>query len=325
VDALSEILRDARLTGGVFMSGIFSEPWCLATQVAAGDCSPHLGATDHLVLFHYVVEGLMVIELADGTRHEFLPEQAAIFPHNDDHTLAGREPAELPEPFDESDVPAPGELMRIETGGGGAETRIICGFLGGRLLASDPLFALLPPMLRFDCDHERSGPLVKMSFELAAGELSDGRPGADAMLARLSELLFVEAVRSYVESSAEDSTGLIGALRDRSLSKAVALMHRAPDQVWSVNDLARHAAISKSGLADRFKQYLDCTPMDYLTRHRMRLAARALETTDASLLEIAGSVGYGSEAALSRAFKRCLGVSPSAWREQRGSPVQASR
>lgn len=324
MDALSEILRDARLTGGVFMSGTFSEPWCLATNVKAGDCSPHLGVTDHLVLFHYVVDGTMTIGLPDGTRQVFLPEQAAIFPHNDDHTLSGSEPTECSEPFDESDVPAPGELRTIEIGGGGAQTRIICGFLGGRLLASDPLFALLPPMLRFDCASERAGPLVKMSFELADGELSNSRPGSDAMLARLSELLFVEAVRSYVEGYAEDSMGLVAALRDRSLSKAVALIHRAPDQAWSVSGLASHAAISKSGLAERFKQYLDCTPMEYLTRHRMRLAARALETSDVPLLDIAEAVGYGSEAALSRAFKRCLGVSPSAWRERRSNANQAS-
>lgn len=322
MDALSEILRDARLTGGVFMSGTFSEPWCLAANVTAGDCSPYLGATDHLVLFHYVVEGMMTVQLADGTRHVFAPEQAAIFPHNDDHTLSGCEPVEHLEIFDESSLPAPGALMEIKIGGGGAQTRIICGFLGGRLLASDPLFSVLPPMLRFDCASERSGSLIKMSFELAADELTKARPGTDAVLARLSELLFVESVRSYVEDDIGSSEGLVAALRDRSLSKAVALIHRTPDHPWSVNDLARHAAISKSGLADRFRQHLSCSPMEYLTQHRMRLAARALETTDLPLLEIAASVGYGSEAALSRAFKRFAGVSPSVWRERHtGAPT----
>ncbi len=322
MDALSEILRDARLTGGIFLRASFSEPWGLASAVTASDCSPHLGATDHLVLFHYVMDGTLHVTF-DGTEPKlFLPGQAAIFPRNDRHTLSGRQFAKAVSPFDASTLPSPGELLVIEHGGGGASTRIICGFLGGRLMSDDPLFAALPPLLTYDCEKERAGGLVQASFEHAANELAAGRPGVDAMLARLSELLFVEAVRSHVEGLGGEAVGFFAALRDRALSRALALVHKHPERAWTVTELAREAGASRSSLTDKFQQHLSHAPMAYLTRHRMRLAANALEMGTSPILAIAESVGYGSEAAFSRAFKQAKGVSPTAWRTQYRSTAE---
>ena len=314
MDALSEVLRAARLTGGVFVRGDFSEPWRMATSVDAADCSRYLGAADHIVLYHYVAAGTLRVEMADAPPQVFHPGQVAILPRNDPHILGGQQPAETVRSVDVAQIPGPGELMVIDHGGGGAETRIVCGFLGGRALAGDPLLTALPALLRFDCATARSGPLVRASLDLAADEIASGRPGVDALLARLSELLFVEAVRAYVEALPADAGGWLGALKDRSVSRALALIHGQPERAWTVDLLGRETGVSRSALAERFVRFIGEPPAAYLVRHRLELAARALARGDAPLVEIAAAVGYGSEAALSRAFKRAYGVPPSVWR-----------
>ncbi|MDA0238428.1 MAG: AraC family transcriptional regulator [Proteobacteria bacterium] len=313
MDALSEVLRAARLSGGIFLRAEFSEPWCLTSTIQASDCSAHLGPTDHVILYHYVVEGELTVQIADEDPAKFHPGQAVIFARNDRHNLSGREPAEAVPALDLARVPAPGELMEIEHGGGGAATRIVCGFLGGQGLAGNPLLSSLPAAIRYDTSTARSGPLVRTSLEFAANEVADGRPGTDAMLARISEMLFVEAVRAYVEDLPKDLGGWMEALRDRSVSKAIALIHRQPEEPWTVERLGRAVGASRSTLTDKFTRYLDCAPAEYLTKHRMMLAARELTSGNASIMTIAEQIGYGSEAAFSRAFKRFYGVSPSAW------------
>ena len=296
------------------MRGEFTEPWCLESGVEASDCADHLGPVDHLVLYHYVMEGKLSIELNGATVATFLPGEAAIFPRNDRHRLSGCEAAEAVSALDVARIPKPGELMVIEHGGGGASTRIVCGFLGGWGLAGDPLLSSLPSVMRYDSSLARSGQFVHESLEFAAAEIADGRPGSDAMLARISEMLFVEAVRAHVDALPPEAQGWVKALRDRSLSKAVALIHRHPEKPWTVEALGRAVGASRSALAEKFTRCFDAAPVEYLTQHRMRVAARQLAAGDAPILAVATSVGYGSEAAFSRAFKRFFGVSPSAWR-----------
>ncbi len=252
MDALSEILRSARLTGGVFLRAEFSEPWCLTSMLEASDCTGLLGPTDHLVLYHYVIEGRLNVEMDDQARETFSPGQAVIFPRNDQHNLTGYEPAKAISTLDVTSIPGPGELMVIEHGGDGEKTRIVCGFLGGQGLTSDPLFAALPSLIRYDASAARAGDLVRASLEFAAGELANGDLGSDAMLARISEMLFVEAVRSYVETLPGDSGGWLETLRDRVLSKAVALIHRHPEQPWTVEELGREAGASRTTLTEKF-------------------------------------------------------------------------
>ena len=315
MDALSEIFRSTRLSGGVFLRGEFTEPWCLASAVSASDCADHLGPADHLVLYHYVIEGRLTIESERLAAETFLPGQAAVFPRNDRHRLSGSEATAAVSALDVARFPGPGELMLIEHGGGGRSTRIVCGFLGGKGLAGDPLLLSLPSLLRYDSESTRSGQVVRESLLLAADEIAHGRLGADAMLARISELLFVEAVRSYIEALPPEAGGLVRALKDRSVSKAVALIHRYPERPWTVEMLGQAVGSSRSSLAEKFVRYLDTAPAEYLTQHRMQAAARQLAASEATILTIATSVGYGSEAAFSRAFKRAFDVSPSTWRK----------
>lgn len=315
MDALSEIMHATRLSSGVFLHGNFSEPWRLKTSVTASDCSAHLGPADHLILFHFVLEGLLTVEMRDGMRKEFLPGQAAIFPHNDPHDVGGVEPAPVVSSFDVASIPKPGELMALNHGGGGARTRIICGFLGGRHLGGNLLIGALPSLMTYDSARADSGQLVRSALEIAERNITDSRPGGEAMLARLSELLFIEAVRLYLEAPDRDLKGVLAALKDQVVSRAIALIHRHPDRPWTVDALARDAGASRSTLTEKFARCLQCAPVEYLTQHRMQLAAHMLETSNRAIMDIAQSVGYGSEAAFSRAFKRHHGSPPSALRK----------
>ncbi len=321
MDALSEILRAARLTGGVFLHGEFSEPWCLSSELKASDCSAFLGPADQMVLYHYVLEGCLTVIDPEGNAHMFLPGQAVVIPRNDRHHLQGSEPAQAVSALEVAEVPEDGELMAIRHGGGGQRTRIVCGFLGGRGLRHDPLLNALPSVFRYNGNTNGSGPVIRMTLELAAKEVAEGRPGSDATLARISELLFVEAVRDYVESSPAHANGFSDALKDRAVSKALALIHRNPKEKWTVEALARTCGVSRSVLAERFNTHLGCPPGEYLVETRLRLAANDLINRKTSVLEAAALVGYGSEAAFSRAFKRQYGVSPSLWRNGTNTDV----
>lgn len=315
MDALSEMLRLARISGGVFLRGEFSEPWCLASSIQASDCSDLLGPTDHLILFHFVLEGSLTISLTEREPIVCLPGQAVVLPRNDAHKLSGTQKSRAVSALDLAHLPEPGAIMAIEHGGGGERTRIVCGFLSGTRLGEDPLISALPAAMVYDGTKARTGPLMLQSMEVAALELLESRPGSDAMLARLSELLFVETIRTYIENRREQSEPTLDALRDRTVSRAVATMQRNLAYGWTVDNLARTVGVSRSSLAGRFKRFLNCAPAQYLMQQRMRRAAQLLsEDSRQPLIRIAEQVGYASEAAFSRAFKRWYGVPPSDWR-----------
>jgi len=316
MDALSEVLRAMRLSGGVFLRARFSEPWCLATAVTASDCSQHLGPTDHLVVYHYVLEGALSVTMDGGQTATVHPGEAAVFARNDKHLLHGTETVPAVSALDVAQIPKPGDLMAIDHGGGGDVTRIVCGFLGGPMLSNDPLLTSLPPLLVYDGNEARSGPLVREMLRFAADEVSEGRQGAEAMLARLSELLFIETVRCHIEAMPPDDSGWLAALGSPGIARAIGLMHAHPEQPWTAVELAREAGMSRSAFTEKFAQVLGCPPAGYLSNLRLRLAARELAAGNAPLLRVAYEFGYGSEAAFSRAFKRQYGLPPSKWRRE---------
>lgn len=281
----------------------------------AQDCSQHLGRSDHLILYHYVLEGALTVDLIDGPSVTIRPDEAVIFPRNDKHLMHGTEAAQARSALDVARIPKPGDLMAIDHGGGGATTRIVCGFLGGPALAGDPLVTSLPSILIYDGKTARSGQMVREMLTYAADELDAGRQGSDAMIARLSELLFIEAVRAHAEALPDESQGWLAALRHPGLARALGHLHAYPERAWTTNELAKEAGMSRSSLNDAFAGYLAATPADYLTNLRLRLAARELEMTHEPIIAIALKVGYGSEAAFSRAFKRRHGLPPSTWRQ----------
>jgi AraC-like DNA-binding protein len=193
-----------------------------------------------------------------------------------------------------------------------ADTIAVCGFLGCDLKPFNPLIAALPRVLHLPA--ARAGAWVARVIEQAVVESNNPRPGGDAVLERLAEMMFVDAARRYLENLPEDATGWLAGLRDRFVGKALALMHERPDQAWTVDDLAREVGLSRSALHERFVQYLSHPPMQYLANWRIQLGTRLLRESNRTVATIALDVGYESEAAFSRAFKRMVGMPPAAWR-----------
>jgi AraC-like DNA-binding protein len=321
MDALSDVLRVVRLKGGVFLHAEFTAPWCIQSQIAPEDCSVLLGEVEHVVLYHYVVEGRLRAQLLNGQPVEIEAGEAVILPHNDAHLLGSH--LDLPPvPGREIVSVSPeGGLWAIRHGGGGETTRVVCGYLGCDRLENNFLAGVLPSLLRFDTRRGTSAAWVRSSLEFAAQEIAARRAGSEMVLAKLSELLFVEALRQYVESLPPEQTGWLAGLKDPFVSRALALLHNGVAREWTVDDLGREVGLSRSALADRFTRLIGEPPMRYLARWRIQVAAHQLRSSDTPLARIATQVGYESEAAFNRAFKRSLGVPPAAWRRNvLGSP-----
>lgn len=316
VDALSDVLRVARLRGGVFLHAEFSAPWCIAAQMTPELCLPFMGPVSHLIPYHYVVEGELVVR-TECNRDELVrlgPGEVVLLPQNDVH-LMGSEIGRSPVPAGEIIRP-PGSsgLFSIEHGGGGEPVRLVCGFLGCDGAENNPVLSTLPPMLVLNVDVGGGAEWIRSTFQFAADEVTAGRPGSEAVLAKLSELLFVEAVRRYAETLPEGQTGWLAGLRDPYVARALALFHGDVARAWTIEDLAREVGLSRSALAERFVQLLGMAPIQYLARWRMQVASQELRNTSASLAQIAETVGYESEASFSRAFKKVFGTAPASWR-----------
>ena len=316
MDALSDVLRVAHLTGGVFLHAEFFAPWCIAARVAPEHCAPLLGPASHLIIYHYVVEGDLRIRVEGEEGEGFLigAGEAVLLPRNDLHLMGSD--LSLP-PVAGSDIirpPKDGGLFSIHHGGAGRRTRLVCGFLGCASAESNPVISTLPTLLKLNVEQGEGAKWIRSTFQYAAEEVSIGRPGSETVLAKLSELLFVETVRRYAESLPDGQTGWFAGLRDPYVARALALLHHEVTRRWTVDDLGREVGLSRSALADRFIRLIGVPPMHYLASWRMQVATQKLRNTSASLAQVAEVVGYDFEAAFSRAFKKAFGAAPATWR-----------
>ncbi len=316
MDALSDVLRVAHLTGGVFLHAEFFAPWCVAARVSPEHCMPALGPASHLIIYHYVVEGSLHIRVEQEDAEDLAigAGEVVLLPRNDLHLMGSD--LSLP-PVQGSDIirpPTDGGLYSIHHGGAGGRTRMLCGFLGCASAEGNLLISTLPPLLKFNVEQGGAGEWIRSTLQYAAKEVSAGRPGSETVLAKLSELLFVDAVRRYAEALPEGQTGWLAGLRDVYVARALALLHHDVSRRWTVDDLGREVGLSRSALADRFIRLIGEPPMHYLASWRMQVATQKLRNTSASLAQIAEIVGYDSEAAFSRAFKKAFGVAPATWR-----------
>jgi AraC-like DNA-binding protein len=315
MDALSDVLRVIRLKGGVFLHAEFTAPWCISAQIAHQDCGSLLDGAEHLVLYHYVVEGKLTVGHRNGPPVVIEAGEVVIFPHNHAHLLGSHIDIPPVHAREIVRVSPEGGLFVISHGGGGERTRIVCGFLGCDPLQGNPLASTLPPLLRYDARQGSAAAWMRSSLEFAADEVAARRMGSGVVLAKLSELLFVEALRHYVEGLPDEQTGWLAGLKDPYVSRALALLHDRVAQQWTVDDLGREVGLSRSALADRFTRLVGEPPMRYLGSWRIQVAAHQLRNSDASLGRIAEQIGYESEAAFNRAFKRSFGVPPATWRK----------
>jgi AraC-like DNA-binding protein len=313
MDAFLDILRSMRLTGGIFLDAEFTAPWCVSSQVAPEDCRPYVPEPRNIIAYHYVSEGRLLL-LVEGQPPVTVGRgEIVVLPRNDGHQLASALGL-LPVRADDLIQPSlDGGLARIVHGGGGECTRIICGFLGCDT-PNDPILGILPAVLRLDVAEGASGSWIESSFRFAAQEMGRGGAASPAVLAKLAELLFLEAVRRYLASLRGDGEGWLAGMRDPVVGRALALMHARLAERWTTEKLAREAGLSRSAFAAHFTCLMGEPPMHYLARRRMQFASQRLKETRASVAQIAFDVGYDSEAAFNRAFKREFAMPPAAWR-----------
>jgi AraC-like DNA-binding protein len=316
MDALSDVLRIAHLTGGVFLHAEFFAPWCISARVGPEHCAPAVGPASHLIIYHYIVEGDLRIRVEGETGEGLVvgTGEIVLLPRNDLH-LIGSDLSLLP--VAGSDVihpPKNGGLFSIHHGGAGKRTRMVCGFIGCASIQGNPVIASLPSLLKLNLQQGAAAEWIRSTLQYAAQEVSVGRPGSETVLAKLSELLFVETVRRHVEALPDGQTGWLAGLREPYVARSLSLLHRDIARRWTVDDLGREVGLSRSALADRFIRLIGLPPMHYLANWRMQVAAQKLRNTSATLAQVAEFVGYESEAAFSRAFKKAFGVAPATWR-----------
>lgn len=319
MDALSDVLRNVQLSGAVYLSGEFTAPWCLVAQPDSEMCASFLPRSDRVVSYHHIAEGSCWARLADDEHSAIRLEagEVLVVPRGDAHLLGsdlGLEPTPSAPLLAEHLETHAGEVMRIVYGGGGAPTRIVCGFLTCDEVLSNPLLAALPRLFKADVSTGVESAWLTSALGFAAAEAAEPRAGTATVLAKLSELLFVEAVRRCIDTLPENEAGWLAALRDRYVGRALSRLHADPGHPWTVDELACNVGLSRSALAQRFTELLGQPPMQYLARWRLRMAARGLRSGSKSLAELAGTAGYDSEAAFSRAFKREFGLPPASWR-----------
>ena len=315
MDALSDVLRVVGLSGGIFLDANFTAPWCILGQVGPENCSPYMSPPAHVVCFHFVVEGRCFIDVTGAEPASVEAGEAVLLSRNELHKLGSDLRLKATPAADIIRAPEGVGVPRIVHGGGGDPCTMVCGFLGGDAQLA-PLISTLPPLLKLRVRDTPGGEWVAQSFRYGAQQLANGDPGAATIMSKMSELLFIEAVRRYLTTMPEAHTGFLAGLRDPAVGKSLALMHTQVARDWTAEELADAVNLSRSAFADRFTTLMGQPPMRYLTGWRMQVAGHKLREGRQTIAQIAFDIGYESEAAFTRAFKREIGVPPATWRKQ---------
>ena len=315
MEILSAVLQTVRLTGGVVLEAHFTAPWCVSSQFTAEDCRPYLTDPVEVIAYHYVVCGRCWLLAAGDEPMELRSGEAVLLPRNDPHLMASSIGLQA---VNSHDLMQPGEaggLARIVHGGGGEPTDIVCGFLGSDQ-RGNPLIATLPRVLKVDMAESGSDEWIESCLKFALRGLREGSIGASTVMSRLSELMFVEAVRRYAAALPAQETGWLAGIRDQYVGKALALIHGKPDHPWTAESLAQEVSLSRSAFSDRFTTFIGVPPKRYLISWRLQVAKEMLREGRKPIPQIAHAVGYEAEAAFNRAFKREFGAPPATWRRQ---------
>jgi AraC-like DNA-binding protein len=324
-DPLSDVLRSVRLRGSVFFHLTCRDEWSAmapSSQVMGPAVMP---GAEHVIEYHMIVKGEGWVAV-DGEAPLRLHEgDIVMLPHGDEHVVSSA-PGIAPSNEGSDwlvrmrDNPKPIPITysggMFEAGRGlapdEATTVIVCGFIACDLRPFNPLIEALPRLLHLPA--EGVGAWVAPMLEHAATETVARRAGSAALLQRISEMVFVDGARRYLDSLPPESSGWLSALRDRQVGRAIALMHGDPAEPWTLDELGRRVGLSRSALHERFVALTGMPPMQYLTNWRMQCGARLLRESHQSVAAVALEIGYDSEAAFSRAFKRATGLPPATWR-----------
>jgi AraC-like DNA-binding protein len=316
MDLLSDILKVVKLDAALFFNGEFSAPWCFSARPSkeiAHYLSPTAG---HLIIYHLLTEGRAYARVADGIRMELTAGDIVIFPHGDPHFLGNGWPEKPVDSIKSFGKNMNEGLKAVRHGGGGEVTRFVCGYMACQPRLSEVFLAGLPPMFKVNVTQTPSGAWIESSIRFSAGQLNEPAAGGDTVTTRLSEVMFVETLRGYINSLPPDQIGWLAGARDPIVGQALALLHKQPEQAWTILHLAKRVGLSRTRLAERFQHFLGESPMAYLTQWRLKLAAEILQSSDNSVAQVAARVGYGSEASFNRAFKRVFACPPAQFRRR---------
>ena len=334
-DTLSDVLRTVRLRSALFFDLSCAGAWLAEAPGSSDLAALVMPEVDQVIDYHVVTSGECWIAVQGESPLRLRTGDIVLLPQGDAHVVSSapgmraepgvdwfREMKLHNRPFRVAQQGQPvlgppscgGEPGRDYT----VETSVVCGFIGCDRRPFNPLLATLPRLLHLPA---ADGSSWGAQFaQLAAAESARQRPGSEAMLERLSEMMFVDAVRRHVDLMPEHSTGWLAGLRDRYVGRALALLHEEPATQWSVDELGHRVGLSRSALHERFVDFIGMPPMQYLAQWRMQLASRMLRESQSTVLSIALRIGYDSEAAFGRAFKRLVGMPPAAWRRKQGQP-----
>jgi AraC-like DNA-binding protein len=326
MDVLSDVLSAVRMTGAIYFDIEASSPFIGESPSTPRIAAAIMPQAEHIISFHTVISGSCWAAIGDGTMPPVLVNAGdiVIFPGGAPNVLSSSRGARS-EPnmamyYNPVDDYLPFTVLH---GGGGPErTRIICGYLGCDVRPFNPLLAALPPMLCARKPADGRDWIIDM-FKLALTEGGSRRIGGETVLAKLSELMFVEVIRTHIESLPEDSRGWLSGLRDPHIGEALRFIHGHPREDWTLELLARRTGLSRTTFSARFTHYVGVSPMQYVARWRLQLAARLLERPGVSIAQAAAEVGYESQAAFNRAFKKVVGVPPGTWRKGHGASSEA--
>jgi AraC-like DNA-binding protein len=325
MDVLSEVLKAVKLDGAMFYNAEFSAPWCFRSP-GSWTLAPYLSPDSrHIIIYHLLTEGRGYGQLEGDDRA--IPLNAGdiiIFPHGDPHIMRnGSTVSPMDNEKELKQILSQG-LKVCRLGGGGEMTKFICGYLACDPQLSRVFLGGLPPIMKVHIRNDASGQWLENSIRYSVDNTDTSRPGGETVLARLSEVLFIETVRRYIAQLPEEQTGWLAGVRDPEIGKTLALLHRKPAHPWTIAALANEVGLSRSVLAERFRRYLSETPIAYLTRWRLQLGAQMLTSTSGSVAQIAAEVGYESEPSFNRAFKREFGLPPARFRSQAKSAERRS-
>ena len=313
-DVLAEMLRAVRLTGSVFLNARFTAPFGIVSPKQYDERTP-MAHLRHISIFHLIAAGSCTVEIASGERKTVSAGDILLMPFADAHKFWNGEIGEM---ATAADLVRPGPIKgmwNVNHGGGGQETRMVCGFLESSEFLFTPVFRTLPPLLVDRTEDDQVSALITSTVRQILVLTDAAAPGTELMLGRLMELLFVEVLRRYAARLPASAKGWFAALNDPIVARAMQFVHGDPARRWTADDLAREAGSSRTVLAERFNAVMGQAPIEYVTSWRMQLAAERIRNSRDSLSAIAADVGYESEAAFNRAFKRVTGVTPGRWRD----------